>query len=208
MLQLSELAVQPRRLSAEEFCLLARREASSLYRPRSEVLRMLAAGQAVGVCGPRAEPLAALIELPLAANVEAAAALRHFLGRQGLGRGVVLGPPVGDRSCLPALLAAALPPAARRAGAGALWAVLEATPDAEDLLPAYLDAGLALRAIRPLSGLAPCWLFARTPVLRRGEPVWVPLADRPRLAALLGRGWPAVGYEATGSGAALALCPA
>ena len=101
MLQLCEPAVQPRRLSAEEFCMLARREASSLYRPRSEVLRMLAVGQAFGVCGPRGEPLAAMIELPLTADVEAAAALRQFLGRQGLGRGSVLAPPVGDRSLLP-----------------------------------------------------------------------------------------------------------
>ena len=69
MLQLCEPAVRPRRLSAEEFCLLARREASGFYRPRSEVLRMLAVGQAPGVCGPRAEPLAAMIELPLTANV-------------------------------------------------------------------------------------------------------------------------------------------
>ena len=181
MLQLCEPAVRPRRLSAEEFCLLARREASGFYRPRSEV-------QAPGVCGPRAEPLAAMIELPLTANVEAAGALRRFLGRQGLGRGSLLGPPVGDRELLPQLLAAALPQACRHAGAGPVWAALEATPEAEELLPMYLEAGLVLRAARPLSGLAPCWLFARAPGLRPAELVWVPLADRPRLAALLGRG--------------------
>ena len=39
---------QARRLSAEEFCRLTQREASSLYRPRSEVLRMLALGEAWG----------------------------------------------------------------------------------------------------------------------------------------------------------------
>ena len=208
MLQLCEPAVRPRRLSAEEFCLLARREASSLYRPRSEVLRMLAVGQAFGLCGPRGEPLAAMIELPFAADVEAAAALRRFLGRQGLGRGGMLAPPVGDRALLPELLAAALTPACRHAGAGQVWAVLEATPDAEDLLPLYLEAGLALRAVRPLNGLAPCWLFARDARVRRADPVWVPLADRPRLAALLGRGWAAVGSETTAAGTALALCPA
>ena len=32
---------QVRRLSAEEFCQLAQSEVSSVYRPRSEVLRML-----------------------------------------------------------------------------------------------------------------------------------------------------------------------
>ena len=207
MLQLCEPAVQPRRLSAEEFCLLARREASSLYRPRSEVLRMLTVGQAMGVCGSRGEPLAAMIELPLTADVEAAAALRQFLGRRGLGRGSLLAPPVGDRSLLPALLKAALVPACRHAGAGPVWAVLESTPEAEDLLPVYLEEGLALRALRPLNGLAPCWLFTRVPGMHQVEPVWVPLADRARLAALLGRGWSAVGSENTADGMALALCP-
>lgn len=207
MLQLCEPAVRPRRLSAEEFCLLARREASGFYRPRSEVLRMLAVGQAVGVCGPRAEPLAAVIELPLTANVEAAASLRRFLGRQGLGRGVLLGPPVGDRALLSSLLDAALTPACRHAGAGPVWAALEATPEAEELLPLYLEAGLVLRAARPLSGLAPCWLFARAPGLHPAELVWVPLADRPKLAALLGRGWGAVSSETTAAGVALGLCP-
>ena len=207
MLQLCEPAVRPRRLSAEEFCLLARREASGFYRPRSEVLRMLAVGQAPGVCGPRTEPLAAMIELPLTANVEAAGALRRFLGRQGLGRGSLLGPPVGDRELLPQLLAAALPQACRHAGAGPVWAALEATPEAEELLPMYLEAGLVLRAARPLSGLAPCWLFARVPGLRPAELVWVPLADRPRLAALLGRGWAAVAAETAAGQVALGLCP-
>ena len=207
MLQSCEAAVAARRLSAEEFCLLARREASGFYRPRSEVLRMLTVGQAAGVCGARGEPLAALIELPLAANVEAAAALRRLLGRQGLRRGALLGPPVGDRALLPALLGAALTPAARHAGAGPLWAALEATPEAEELLPVYLETGLVLRAIRPLSGLAPCWLFARAPRAGRGDAVRVPLADRARLAALLGRGWAGVACEAAGTGMALDLCP-
>lgn len=207
MLQLCEPAVRPRRLSAEEFCLLARREASGFYRPRSEVLRMLTVGQAAGVCGPRGEPLAAMIELPLTAGVEAAGALRQFLGRHGLGRGVLLGPPVGDRALLPELLDAALTPACRHAGAGPVWAALEATPEAEELLPVYLEAGLALRAARPLSGLAPCWLFARAPGPRPEELVWVPLADRPRLAALWGRGWAAVASETTAAGTSLGLCP-
>lgn len=206
MLQLCEPAVQPRRLSAEEFCFLVRQEASSLYRPRSEVLRMLTVGQAFGVCGPRGEPLAAMIELPLTADVEAAAALRQYLGRQGLGRGAMLAPPVGDRDLLPRLLEAALVPACRHAGPGPVWAALEATPEAEGLLPAYLEAGLALRAIRPLSGLAPCWLFAWMPGVNRADPVWVPLADRARLAGLLGRGWAAVGSETTAGSTALALC--
>lgn len=202
-MQTLEPAVQARRLSAEEFCLLARREASSLYRPRSEVMRMLTVGQAFGICGPRTEPLAAMIELPLAADVEAAAALRQMLGRQGLGRGSVLGPPVGDRALLPELLQAALRAVGRHGGQ--VWAVLEADADAEELLPIYLEAGLALRAIRPLNGLAPCWLFVQVPRACRADPVWVPLSDRPRLAALLGRGWSAVDSETTAQGTALAL---
>ena len=36
---------QVRRLSAEEFCQLAQSEVSSVYRPRSEVLRMLTVGE-------------------------------------------------------------------------------------------------------------------------------------------------------------------
>ena len=42
---------QVRRLSAEEFCRLAQSEVSSVYRPRSEVLRMLTVGEVWG--GPR-----------------------------------------------------------------------------------------------------------------------------------------------------------
>ena len=38
-----------RRFSAEEFCFLLRGEAGSLYRPRSEVLRMLTVGEVCGV---------------------------------------------------------------------------------------------------------------------------------------------------------------
>lgn len=114
---------------------------------------------------------------------------------------------MGDRALLPELLDAALTQACRHAGAGPVWAALEATPEAEELLPVYLEAGLALRAARPLSGLAPCWLFARAPGLHPAELVWVPLADRPKLAALLGRGWAAVASETTAAGVALGLCP-
>ena len=97
--------------------------------------------------------------------------------------------------------------AVRPSWAGPVWAALESTPEAEELLPAYLETGLVLRALRPLNGLAPCWLFSRVPGQRQADPVWVPLADRARLAALLSRGWSAVGSEATDSGTALALCP-
>lgn len=39
---------QARRLSAEEFCQLIRSEVSCVYRPRSEVLRMLTVGEVWG----------------------------------------------------------------------------------------------------------------------------------------------------------------
>ncbi len=208
MPQLCDAAVRPRRLSAEEFCLLVRREACGLYRPRSELLRMLAVGQVFGVCGARSEPQAGLLALPLAANVEVAAALRRFLGSRGLARGVLLMPPVGQEEALGLLLGTALTPSVRHAGKGPVWAALEATPEAEELLPAYLDAGLALRALRPLNGLAPCWLFTYMPGAECAEPVWVPLADRARLAVLLGRGYAAVASRAAPGGMQLALCPA
>ena len=50
---------QARRLSAEEFCGLLRSEVSSIYRPRSEVLRMITVGEMWGICGARSERLQA-----------------------------------------------------------------------------------------------------------------------------------------------------
>ena len=71
---------QIRRLSAEEFCRLAQGEVSSVYRPRSEVLRMLTVGEVWGVYSTRGVPGAGCILLPMDADVAAAAALRRFLG--------------------------------------------------------------------------------------------------------------------------------
>ena len=65
-----------RRIRAEQFCLLAQREASSVYRPHSEVLRMLAAGEAWAVCEHRSEPVEALLTLPL--NADTALSLIHI----------------------------------------------------------------------------------------------------------------------------------
>ena len=56
------------RLSAEEFFTLVRCGGAGFYRPRSEVLRMLTAGEAWGTAG------AALLVLPLTADTAAAAA--------------------------------------------------------------------------------------------------------------------------------------
>ena len=73
---------QVRRLSAEEFFTLVRCGGAGFYRPCSEVLRMLTAGEAWGTAG------AALLVLPLTADTAAAAALRNWLGRRQLEGGM------------------------------------------------------------------------------------------------------------------------
>ena len=87
---------QVRRLSAEEFFTLVRCGGAGFYRPRSEVLRMLTAGEAWGTAG------AALLVLPLTADTAAAAALRNWLGRRQLEGGCLLTPPVNTGEELPA----------------------------------------------------------------------------------------------------------
>ena len=83
---------QVRRLSAEEFCRLAQSEVSSVYRPRSEVLRMLTVGEVWGVYSTRGVPGAGCILLPMDADVAAAAALRRFLGWNRTSGGYFLTP--------------------------------------------------------------------------------------------------------------------
>ena len=89
---------QVRRLSAEEFFTLVRCGGAGFYRPRSEVLRMLTAGEAWGTAG------AALLVLPLTADTAAAAALRNWLGRRQLEGGCLLTPPVNTGEELPTRL--------------------------------------------------------------------------------------------------------
>ena len=67
-----------RRFSAEEFCFLLRGEAGSLYRPRSEVLRMLTVGEVCGVCDAAGAPAGAVLLQPLNADTALAAALREL----------------------------------------------------------------------------------------------------------------------------------
>ena len=80
---------QVRRLSAEEFFTLVRCGGAGFYRPCSEVLRMLTAGEAWGTAG------AALLVLPLTAEelparlVEIAAARADRLRRKGTAWAVV-----------------------------------------------------------------------------------------------------------------------
>lgn len=123
---------QVRRLSAEEFFTLVRCGGAGFYRPRSEVLRMLTAGEAWGTAG------AALLVLPLTADTAAAAALRNWMGRRQLEGGCLLTPPVNTGEELPTRLveiAAARADRLRRKGTA--WAVVECTETAAALLPLY-----------------------------------------------------------------------
>lgn len=95
---------QVRRLSAEEFCQLAQSEVSSVYRPRSEVLRMLTVGEVWGVYSTRGVPGAGCILLPMDADVAAAAALRRFLGWNRTSGGYFLTPAAGRTAMPPRLL--------------------------------------------------------------------------------------------------------
>ena len=144
---------QVRRLSAEEFCRLAQSEVSSVYRPRSEVLRMLTVGEAWGVYSTRGVPGAGCILLPMDADVAAAAALRRFLGWNRTSGGYFLTPAAGPDGHAAETLAPLLAAAAARqeflARQRARWAVVECA--AEELIPLYLRQGFALRAIRPLA---------------------------------------------------------
>ena len=132
---------QARRLSAEEFCQLIRSEVSCVYRPRSEVLRMLTVGEVWGVCGARRVPDAACILLPMDADTAAAAALRSFVGGRNAADGYFLAPPVGRTEAFQALLEAAAARQKALARHRPRWAVAECT--AEELLPLYLQQGFA-----------------------------------------------------------------
>ena len=103
---------QVRRLSAEEFCQLAQSEVSSVYRPRSEVMRMLTVGEVWGMYSTRGVPGAGCILLPMDADVAAAAALRRFLGWNRTSGGYFLTPAAGPdghaAETLAPLLAAAV----------------------------------------------------------------------------------------------------
>lgn len=182
---------QVRRLSAEEFFTLVRCGGAGFYRPRSEVLRMLTAGEAWGTAG------AALLVLPLTADTAAAAALRNWLGRRQLEGGCLLTRLVE--------IAAARADRLRRKGTA--WAVVECTETAAALLPLYFRQGFGLRALRPLESLAPCFLLCTGCAPVRTAPVWVPLEDRVQLALLLAKGYAALDSRPYGGSLALALYP-
>ena len=83
-----------RRLPAEAFCALARQGAGSVYRPRWEVLRMLAVGEAWGAAPADGSPGCALLLLPREADVSLAAALRKALNQNAKDAAVII---VGQR---------------------------------------------------------------------------------------------------------------
>ena len=75
-------------------------------------------------------------------------------------------------------------------------------------LPLYLRQGFALRAIRPLDSLAPCFWLQAGCLGQNQPPVWVPLADRVHIAILLGPGLCRAGKprEPAGHGAGTVSC--
>ena len=92
---------------------------------------------------------------------------------------------------------------------GRVLAVLECTAQSDALLPLYIRQGLALRALRPLNSLAPCFVLAAGCAARDPVPVWVPLQDRARLARLLASGYAALDSRQTaGQETLLAMYPA
>lgn len=90
-------------------------------------------------------------------------------------------------------------------GQRARWAVVECA--AEELIPLYLRQGFALRAIRPLDSLAPCFLLQAGCLAQNVPPVWLPLADRVHIAILLARGYAALESHESPQGTVLALYP-
>ena len=187
-----------RRFSAEEFCYLARGEAGSLYRPRSEVLRMLTVGEVCGVCDAAGVPAGAVLLQPLNADTTLAAALRAWAGWRGVEDGQFLTPPVLHQTdAAESLLRAAFARAERLDRGGRVLAVLECTALSDALLPLYLRLGFALRALRPLNSLAPCFVLAVGCAPKAAAPVWVPLQDRAHLARLLAGGYAALDSRQT-----------
>ena len=197
-------ARQVRRLSAEDFCSVVRGTVSSVYRPHSEVLRMLTVGEAWCASG------AALLVLPLDADTACAAALRACMGWRNVAGGYFLTPPVGQLSdAAEPLLAAAAARAQVLARTRRVLAVLACTAQDEALLPVYFRQGFGRRALRPLDSLAPCFVLTTGCVPKRTEPVWVPLEDRAHLALLLARGYAALGSRSCqqGQSCVLAMYP-
>ena len=135
---------QVRRLSAEEFCRLAQSEVSSVYRPRSEVMRMLTVGEVWGVYSTRGVPGAGCILLPMDADVAAAAALRRFLGWNRTSGGYFLTPAAGPDGHAAETLAPLL-----AAAAGSRW------PTGCTLPSCWLEAMPRWKAAK--ARRAPCW---------------------------------------------------
>lgn len=172
-----------RRFSAEEFCFLLRGEAGSLYRPRSEVLRMLTVGEVCGVCDAAGAPAGAVLLQPLNADTALAAALRAWAGWRGVEGGQFLTPPVLHQpDAAEPLLRAAFARAERLARGGRVLAVLECTAQSDALLPLYIRAGAGAAGPAPAEQSGTLLCAGRR--VRGPGPgaVWVPLQDRARLA--------------------------
>ena len=199
MIQLKENRVQSlpaRRISAEEFCTLARQSESTVYRPRWEVLRMLAVGEAWGACAADGTLMAAVLLLPIEADTALAAGLRT-LKKSLAGREWFLTPPVGAPEYLPPLLKAARGAARHKSPAATVTALLEPGVSGleEPVLMPYFAAGFSMRGLRPLDSMAPLAILNDQPLRAGKQQVSVPLDDATHLALLLVRGWAAAGIE-------------
>ena len=204
MIQLQDRtrSLPARRVSAEEFCTLARQYNSSVYRPRWEVVRMLAVGEAWGTCAADGALETALMILPMEADVSLAAGMRALLGELPE-RSFFLTPPAGSPALLPRLLCAAKAAAVRCAPASPVRAVVEHLN--AETAEAYFAAGFSLRALRPVQTIVPFALFSSAAVNTNQQEVWVPLEDATHLALLLARGWTAVGGRMEKTGYAMRL---
>lgn len=162
------------------------------------------------MCDAVGAPAGAVLLQPLNADTALAAALRAWAGWRGVEGGQFLTPPVLHQpDAAEPLLRAAFARAERLARGGRVLAVLECTAQSDALLPLYIRQGLALRALRPLNSLAPCFVLAAGCAARDPVPVWVPLQDRARLARLLASGYAALDSRQTaGQETLLAMYPA
>ena len=153
-----------RRFSAEEFCFLLRGEAGSLYRPRSEVLRMLTVGEVCGVCDAAGAPAGAVLLQPLNADTALAAALRAWAGWRGVEGGQFLTPPVLHQpDAAEPLLRAAFARAERLARGERVLAVLERLNAAGHRAVLVGGAGMPRAVRRPAAVVHPAGAGAAGP---------------------------------------------
>ena len=164
-------------------------------------------GRRRGCAAPRGEPLAAMIELPLTAGVEAAGALRQFLGPAWTGPGRFAGAAGGGQG--PAARAAGrgldpgLPPRRGGPGLGGAGGHPRGRRTAACVLRSRAGAAGGPAAQRPCALLAVCPCAGAPP---GGTGLGAPGRPAPS-GGPLGAGLAAVASETTAVGTSLGLCP-